>query len=205
MQGGCRSLLWVASGIITTNYDLLVEYALGTKNFNYGTLHEILIGRGPYPMSQWRYPVMVRGRPSLAKLHGSISWDLNKKYTDGRRALTGNALLVAPVREKTPPSSLTSTWQLAERILSQTTSVIFLGYAFNGYDEATLRLLKSAERVETALLIDPVPRIEVASELWPHARIVGCAPPPMDDTTISNWLEALNEGDIRDGGPDLAR
>ena len=40
------------TGLLTTNYDLLVEYALGTKEMNYGMQGEVLTGRGPYPVSQ---------------------------------------------------------------------------------------------------------------------------------------------------------
>ncbi len=72
------------SGIVTTNYDLLVEYALGTQLFNYGRLNEDLSGRGAYPVSQWRNPVTLRGQIPLAKVHGSISWTEVGKHTDGR-------------------------------------------------------------------------------------------------------------------------
>jgi len=54
-------LTWLSrfglQGVITTNYDLIIEYALGTKGFNYGDVGEILQGRGPYPVSQWHNPV----------------------------------------------------------------------------------------------------------------------------------------------------
>src|SRR4030042_2752409 len=93
-------------GIITTNYDLIVEYALGTKGFNYGIRNQTLIGRGPYPVSQWRNPVTLKGDVPLAKIHGSISWDENYCYTDGRRGLTGHALIIAPTPEKQPPESI---------------------------------------------------------------------------------------------------
>jgi hypothetical protein len=82
------------AGIITTNYDMIVEYALGTKIFNYGVRNQMLIGRGPYPVSQWRNPVTLKGDVFLAKIHGSISWDDHAYYTDGRRGLTGILLLV---------------------------------------------------------------------------------------------------------------
>jgi hypothetical protein len=79
------------SGILTTNYDLLVEYAFGTKLFNYGRRGEVLSGRGAYPVSQWQNPVALTGPVSIAKMHGSISWDAHGRYTEGRRGLTGNA------------------------------------------------------------------------------------------------------------------
>jgi len=85
--------------IVTVNYDLLVEYAMGSRGFNYGSIGETLRGRGPYPVSQWRNPTTLTGHIPLAKLHGSISWDVEGKYTEGRRGLTGRALIVAPTPE----------------------------------------------------------------------------------------------------------
>jgi hypothetical protein len=76
------------TGIITPNYDLLIEYALGTRLFNYGHPDEVLSGRGPYPVSQWRNPVTLRGTIVVAKVHGSISWDKAGRHTDGRGGIT---------------------------------------------------------------------------------------------------------------------
>ena len=61
------------SGIITTNYELLVEYALGTKGFNYGIQGQHLVGRGAYRVSQWNNPITLKGIVPLAKIHGSVS------------------------------------------------------------------------------------------------------------------------------------
>jgi len=132
------------AGIITTNYDMLAEYALGTKRFNYGVSNQTLVGRGPYPLSQWRNPVTLRGKAPLAKVHGSISWDESACYTDGRRGLTGHALIVAPTPEKEPPKRLQFVWELAERILEQARRLVVFGFAFNPYDEAVLNLLQCA-------------------------------------------------------------
>jgi len=165
-------------GIITTNYDLIVEYALGTKGFNYGVLNQTLIGRGPYPVSQWRNPVTLKGDVSLAKIHGSISWDENGCYTDGRRGLTGNALIVAPTPEKHPPESLKDVWDLAERILQRINRLVVFGFAFNPYDLAVLNLLKRAgSNIESVLLVDVEPRIERVQRLWPNVTIKSCQPP----------------------------
>lgn len=115
------------AGIVTTNYDLVVEYALGTSGFNYGIPNQILTGRGPYPMSHWRNPVRLCGDIALAKIHGSISSDENGRYTDGRRGLTGKALIVAPTPEKQPPQSLRNTWRLAESIFRKSRDLIIFG------------------------------------------------------------------------------
>ena len=96
-----------------------MEYALGTKKMNYGVRGEVLTGRGAYPVSQWANPVTLVGSVSVAKMHGSVSWDENARYTDGRRGLTGEALIVAPTPEKGAPDSLRDVWDLAARILAR--------------------------------------------------------------------------------------
>lgn len=181
------------AGVITTNYDLVAEYAFGTDGFNYGIYDEIINGRGPYPMSNWRNPVRLSGNMPLAKIHGSISWDTNgKKYTDGRRGLTGNALIVAPTPEKNPPEALRNTWELAETILMKSKSLIIFGFAFNPYDEEVMNLLKkSNHNIENILLIDIDPKIDRAKELWPNAGITQCIPPSEGDLQIEKWLEEM--------------
>ena len=176
-------------GIITTNYDMIVEYALGTKGFNYGTPNQTLTGRGPYPVSQWRNPVTLKGKVPLAKIHGSISWGKNACYTDGRRGLTGNALIVAPTPDKQTPESLKSVWELAECVLQRATHLVIFGFAFNPYDEAALNLLKRAgSNLKSILLIDIEPQIEKVRQLWPDTMITSCQPPPKTDIAIQNWL-----------------
>jgi hypothetical protein len=177
------------AGIITTNYDMMVEYAIGTSGFNYGLKNETLIGRGPYPLSEWRNPVTLKGDISLAKIHGSISWDENARYTDGRRGLTGHALIVAPTREKQLPGLLASIWKLGACILENVTRLVFFGFAFNPYDDLVLDWLKSAGcNVKSVLLIDIEPKIERAHELWPDAHIEACPPPTDGDAKIRTWL-----------------
>jgi hypothetical protein len=115
------------SGIVTLNYDLIVEYALGSRGFNYGIRDEILLGRGPYPVSTLRNPVRLTGRIPFAKLHGSISWDLVGKYTDGRRGLSGKALIVPPTSEKSTPSQLDKHWALSLSVLGWSSRLLILG------------------------------------------------------------------------------
>jgi hypothetical protein len=134
------------SGVVTLNYDLLVEYALGSQGLNYGTVGEVLQGREPYPVSQWRNPVRLTGRLPLAKLHGSISWDAGGKYTEGRRGLSGKALIVAPTPEKQAPEGLRHQWDLSFRVLQLSTRIIVFGFAFNEYDLALLAHLTEAGR-----------------------------------------------------------
>jgi len=170
------------SGIITTNYDMLLEYAMGTKVFNYGIRHEQLTGRGPYPVSTRLNPIVLKGRISPAKIHGSISWDQASKYTDGRRALTGRALIVPPTPEKKRPESLEYMWKLAEEILSRATRLIVFGFAFNPYDTGVLDLLRYSTGVlQSALLIDIQPPVNRAKEIWPNVDISTEFPPAYGD------------------------
>ncbi len=177
-------------GIITTNYDMLVEYTLGTKGFHYGIHNETLTGRGPYPVSQWKNPVTLRGNIPLAKIHGSISWDERNHYTDGRGGLTGHALIVAPTPEKQSPASLKSVWDLTKKILRKATRIIVFGFAFNPYDEAVLNLLQSESRnLESVLLVNIESNNETARSLWPKAKIVSTIPPPDGNKEIQNWQQ----------------
>lgn len=164
-------------GIVTTNYDLITEYALGTRGFNYGKIGERLIGRGPYPVSTWRNPVVLRGTAPLAKLHGSLSWDDSAHYTEGRRGLTGRALIVAPGPEKRPPEQLWDVWDLANKIFLRTEHLVVFGFSFNPYDQAVLNLLSSSgQKIESVTLIDVVPRVDEARQIWSNAIVTATKP-----------------------------
>jgi len=180
------------AGIVTTNYDMLVEYALGTKGFNYGVPGEVLTGRGAYPVSQWLNPVVLRGRVPVAKIHGSTSWDEEARYTDGRRGLTGRALIVAPAEDKEPPVSLRGVWRLAETILEGASALLVFGFAFNPYDEAVLGLLlRAGQDLQTVLLIDIEAKVERARHLWPHAAVSSSKPPPAGDPDVRSWYQGV--------------
>jgi len=180
------------AGIITTNYDLVVEYALGSKLFNYGIDKQILTGRGPYPVSTWRNPVRLKGTLSLAKIHGSVSWDSGGYYTDGRRSITGKALLVAPTSEKDIPEVLRFTWNLAGQVLKQSTRLLVFGFAFNAYDQLVLDLLRlDGHNISSVLLIDIAPKLEAAKQIWPQASITCCPPPPDGGALIYDWKKSL--------------
>jgi hypothetical protein len=176
-------------GVITTNYDLLIEYALGTKGFNYGVPGEQLLGRGAYPVSTWLSPVALTGIVPLAKVHGSISWDATAHYTDGRRGMTGSALILAPVPNKTAPPELKGQWQLASSLLREASTVVVFGFAFNPYDAEFLDHLRThGGSVRHVLLIDPKPNETAAREIWPAASIEALPPPPQSESDIRRWL-----------------
>jgi len=176
-------------GIVTTNYDILVEYALGTTGFNYGIPGEQLFGRGPYPLSHLLHPVVLTGAVSLAKVHGSISWDATNHYTDGRRGMTGNALILAPVPKKKPPPELNTQWDLAGKLFRRASSVVVFGFAFNQYDSEFLNHLRSeSTSVKHVLLIDIRPNERSARDIWPRATIETLPPPPESEPDIRKWL-----------------
>ena len=182
------------AGVVTTNYDMLVEYALGTKGFNYGLPGEVLTGRGAYPVSQWLNPVKLTGRIPLAKIHGSTSWDEKARYTDGRRGLTGGALIVAPTPDKSRPKHLEGAWSLAKDILEGASALLVFGFAFNPYDEAVLGLLRrGAQNLQSVLLIDIEPKVQRARGLWPDATVSSAKPPPGGDSAIRGWYRAVKE------------
>ena len=183
------------SGVITTNYDLLVEYSYNTTGFHYGIQGEQLSGQAlveldPISFRSSKFKkVHLNGYVPVAKLHGSISWDNREKYIDGRRGLTGNALIVAPVPEKEPPAELKSAWELSAKILSNTTHLIFFGYAFNTYDKAVLDHLRIyGANVMEVLLIDLKPNIDAARQIWQLATIKASLPPPDGDSDINDWI-----------------
>lgn len=179
------------SGILTSNYDLLPEYALGTRHFNYGSVGEILAGRGPYPVSQWLNPVTLRDNIPLAKLHGSLSWDGNRRYTDGRRGIAGEALIIAPVPEKAQPDELAEAWTLGASVLKNSTSILVFGFAFNPYDEALLSLLKdSGRKIEKVVLVNPSDLTERAQAVFPSAAVYSLSPSE-GSSPSATWLATL--------------
>ncbi len=173
-------------GILTVNYDLLIEYALGTKCFTYGKFGEVLAGRGHNPMAPWQnMPVVIRGHVPVAKLHGSVSWDESARYTDGRCGLQGKALIVPPRAGKRGQELMADVWALGREILGKASHLIVFGFAFNPYDHDLLALLGEAgSQIKKVLLVDPYPALARAQAVWPAAEILSCAPPTRGTDTL---------------------
>lgn len=125
--------------IVTTNYDLIPEYALTTRGFNYGVAGEN-IGYAPYPYPQ---PVHVTGEISISKLHGSLSWTLEGKFPDSRHGLTGKCLIVPPIMEKEMPELLKSQWDIAGKALNECRKLLVFGFSFNEHDLAIRNFFKT--------------------------------------------------------------
>jgi hypothetical protein len=150
-------------GIVTTNYDLVVEYALGSRSFNYGIVGE-QIGFIPYPYPQ---PVHVIGNVPIAKLHGSISWSETAKFPDSRCGLTGKCLIVPPITEKRAPPLLKQQWELAKSTLSKCDKLVVFGFSFNEFDIAVRKFVaKNIPSTAEIILIDVVDHRKRLSSLF---------------------------------------
>lgn len=137
--------------VLTANYDLLVEYALGTKGFHYGRPGEC-IGRTPYPYIQ---PVYVTGPVPLLKLHGSLSWSTDGKSTTSRFGMTGKCLIVPPMAEKTPDEMFAWEWGEAASYLENAKRLVIFGFAFNPYDQAIRTLFREhSGKIKEIISID---------------------------------------------------
>jgi hypothetical protein len=171
---------------------MLIEYALGTGGFNYGILGQVLRGRGKYSIKAWnRGEVVLTGHIPLAKLHGSINRDITGYYSEGRRGITGRALIVAPRSEKRPPLELKADWDLAVKMLTSASKLIVFGFAFNPYDKAALNLLSdSGKNLSSVLLINRTSKENIAKVLWPKAKITSCPPPQDSFDCIEGWLRS---------------
>lgn len=160
-------------GIITVNYDLIVEYALGTKKFTYGANHLALLGRGNNPLFPWQnIPVYLTGNIILSKLHGSLSYDGENYWTSGICGLNGKALIVPPSPEKHMHKLIAQEWDSAKTTLKSIDTLIIFGFNFNSYDTAVLNLLsQNSATIERVIIYDVASKIEKARPIWPNALI----------------------------------
>ena len=177
------------NGIITCNYDTIIECTLGTSGFNYGISGEVLFGRGKNPTFPWQNAhVAVTGNLPLSKLHGSLSWDAETKYTSGKPGRIGKALIVPPAPEKTAPSELENMWQLGSQILSNSNTLIFFGFAFNPYDEALLDFIKlHTKHINQIVLIDPSPDMDRINKLFGNKKVLIIDPIKSTDLNNIDW------------------
>jgi hypothetical protein len=152
--------------VVTTNYDLLAERGLRHRprprvprpGFHYGFGPEKLSGGG-YPSYAHIQRISIAGHVPLLKLHGSISWSVERgalvKYHDCRPAIRGDAAIVAPVTSKTLPWYLERTWQLAGQLLAESNIWVVVGYSLPPYDQLIRELLASSYRGQVVHVFDP--------------------------------------------------
>ena len=157
--------------VLTTNYDILAERGLRLiprprlprPGFNYGYGIEQLKGRG-YPGVFRSKPPMIEGTVSLLKLHGSVSWALNRngidRYHDCRPAIRGDAAIIAPTTEKSVPPAFKVIWDHAAAALRESDTWIIVGYSFPEYDEAINRLFQlNASHRPRVHILNPDPNV----------------------------------------------
>jgi len=178
-------------GILTTNYDLVIEYALGTKRFFYGDRPRLLHGppRAYTTAAKQRYPVYLTGKIPIAKLHGSISLTEKGYCADGRGCITGKAIIIPPAHNKKISDSLTNEWAYARNILKQSKIIVFFGFRFNSYDRELMDLFtETVPWIQKIILINPNPEIKLLAEkIWPSAEIKWIPPDQLYED-LNNYL-----------------
>lgn len=168
-------------GVVTSNYDLLAERVLRPRpirgwpitGFHYAGLPRPQIAHGtplPWPQRDGSRPATVEliGKVPLAKLHGSLNWELwgdrnnvapgLKVWQDLRRSyrLDATPAIVAPIPETTPPRWLDPVWAEACRILRAAQTWVVVGYSLPDYDVAIRNLLLEAWRDQHVVIRDPL-------------------------------------------------
>ena len=152
-------------GIVTTNYDLVIEKLLGPTSsgrlggFNYGKGGERLLGRHPVS-SQWTYgPVTITGKIPLLKLNGSLNWAISSdgqvvKYIDSRPSRSRRyQVLLLPPATGIKHNKLQPIWEHAERVLRTADVWIFCGYSVPDYDQAVRDLLRTSVKNTKRIVI----------------------------------------------------
>lgn len=163
-------------GVITTNYDLLIERGMRhrpmvrppTPGFFYGGLHRPQVLEGvamPFSVQLRQLkPVELTGSIPLFKLHGSLNWCWEDgrmiTYQDVRAAfrLSRTCAIVPPVPEKSPPDLLSGVWEAAEECLRRAPTWVVCGYSLSPYDQAVCDLFRKATTASspaTIVLMDP--------------------------------------------------
>jgi SIR2-like domain len=140
--------------VLTTNYDILAERGLRPQprprvprpGFHYGSGPESLEGSG-YPSFAHIHQIRAEGAIPLLKLHGSVSWALKDnriaRYQDCRPAIRGDALIVAPVTEKSVRKIFQPIWDRAASALAVSDTWVIVGYSFPAYDLAINQLFRA--------------------------------------------------------------
>jgi hypothetical protein len=163
-------------GIVTTNYDLVVEKILGPDatgrlgGFNYGTQGQPLHKRHhEFNTQRWYHRETIDGTIPLLKLHGSLNWASSKEkgidiYVDCYPSLTQghHPVIVPPHSDILQYDLLSKIWQKASEVLQGADIWVFCGYSFPPYDEDVRDLMKRSASILRRVVI-----------LSPHATALG--------------------------------
>jgi hypothetical protein len=155
------------AGVVSLNYDLLVEKVLGPAGFRYGGLPrpQVCVGRAssPFPRDREREPLELTGAVPVWKPHGSLNWhrqwaDWNHAssritiYPDLRAAFRGNgeAAIIPPIMvENTVPAWLAGIWAGAGDLLRSVEEWWVAGYSLPDADVALKETLRTAAAAGT--------------------------------------------------------
>jgi hypothetical protein len=182
-------------GIITTNYDLLLEYTLGTKKFFYGGRSRLLYGpRRAYAFPGDKKPVNLKGSLPLVKLHGSVSLTEKGYCADSRGCITGKAIIIPPAHNKKVSDLLIPEWAYARQILKNSKKIIFFGFRFNDYDQELLALLRETEPwMKEIILINQNSDVKMlAKKIWPSAKIKLIHPRGLNEQDLNFTISDKN-------------
>ncbi len=164
-----RSLA-VASGVVTTNYDITAEQAMRHRamsrprspGFHYGGINRPQVAHASARPFARGMPedIDIVGLIPLFKLHGSLNWALRSAaadldptierfvelYGDLRPAFRsgGDSAIVPPILEKNVPTWLAPIWEQAESCLRDAESWIVVGYSLPANDVALVDLFRRA-------------------------------------------------------------
>ena len=156
-------------GIVTTNYDVVVEKILGPHTrgrlggFIYGRQEQPALGKHQLSTQHWYGPESINGTIPLLKLHGSLNWAISDEggidvYVDCRPCLKRGLrpLIVPPQTDSRQNGVLSKIWQKASEVLNDADVWVFCGYSVPSYDKDVQELLiSSASNLRRAVILSP--------------------------------------------------
>lgn len=160
-------------GIISLNYDLIVERSLRTRRMprlrlpgvHYAGLPHVEKLEGKPAMSLRRQRLeraKINGKIPLAKMHGSLNWSIRSDFIrcwiDARPAFRkgGDCAIVAPTKNKSIPPAFEPIWKGAAEILKSSRTILVCGYSFPVYDKEFHDFVRSnARSIKRVVIASP--------------------------------------------------
>ena len=163
-------------GIISLNYDLLIENALNkladTKGEFYNICNEENIIKGYYKTIKDKSGIGV----PMAKLHGSI-----------------DNYIVPPTWNKNINNHIQADWKLAIDLLSDATHIVFLGYSLPPTDNYIKYLLASSLNNNKRLKKISIITMDTDGETQNRYKTLFTLNPSFHNTDINNFFNLLNK------------